>query len=432
MDRIDTVEMSSFSYKALKPDGAVIEGTLEGGSRSEVLQKLSGNGLQPVVVRPIEKATTRKKGKSGKAEGTALKQSKETKEYFGEKIRLSHKQVIYFTEELSDMLGADVPLLQALKSISERTTGDAVRDVATFCREEVKQGTNLATALRKSSDSFSRLYCSLVAAGEAGGGLGRILKRQVSYLNTMADLRAKLITAMVYPAFLMVFGSLVSGVFLFYLIPRLQRLVESSGGSLPPLAEFLISAGEFLKGHWIVMLLLLVALIMAAFWFARSAAYRKKWDEIKLKLPLVGRLLSTQFNVQFSETLANLLENGMPLSKALVLTETATENEYIQDRLAELRQEHEEGSLLFAAMKKVDVFEPGLIDMVRIGDHTGSLAKSLSKAGERLDREFEKGVERAMAFVQPVILLVMAIVVGSMAFMMISLINETISTLRTR
>ena len=347
-----------------------------------------------------------------------------------EKVRLSTKQVIYFTEELSDMLSADIQIYEALDSISKRETGDEVREVAEKCRDEVGQGTKLAQALRDSSNGFSELYCRLVQAGEVGGGLPDILRRQVSYLKTMADLKARLITALVYPAFLIGFGLLVSGMFIFYLIPRLEQVVESNGGQLPFMAKAFLQLGEILKSYWLPLILGSVALLALGVWLIQSPVYRRKWDEFKLKIPLVGSLLKTRFNVQYSETLANLLENGIPLLDALRLVEGATDNEYIRDRLGVLVTEHAEGEKLYAAMTEADIFEPGMVDMVRVGHRTGALAQALARAGQRLDREFENSIERIGAFIQPVILLIMAVLVGAMAFTMVSLINETISALR--
>ena len=147
---------------------------------------------------------------------------------------------------------------------------------------------------------------------------------------------------------------------------------------------------------------------------------------------MVGRLVLTRFNVQFVETLSNLLSNGLPLVKALKLVEGTTPNRYIQIRIGEITEKVSDGALLNRSMEKAQVFEPGLIDMVRIGEDTGKLAESMSKAGERLDREFSRSIDRIASIIQPAIILVMSVLVGVMAYMMISVIYETISVLRNR
>ncbi len=420
--------MPSYSYKALKPDSSVVEGTREASSKAEVISMISQSGWQAVSVKAIAgksaKGRERKKVEKKKTVSTGSSQSSK------EGISLSPKQVIFFTEELSDLLGADVPLLQALHSIAGRSSADKVGEVAALCRDEVKQGTKLAMALKKSSPAFSDLYCNLVAAGEVSGGLGQILQRQVAYLRTIAELKNRLIVALIYPAFLLFFGLLVSGIFLFYLVPRLEQFVTASGGDLPAIAKFVINLGNFLQSYWLPIIVLLVVSIFLGQWMLQRPGNQRRWDEWKLQIPLLGNLLTTRFNVQFSETLANLLQNGLPLAKALALVENTSGNIYIREKLGELREENTEGTRLHTGMKKAGVFESGLVDMVRIGDQTGNLAGSLSKAGARLDREFSYSIERINAFIQPVILLVMAIVVAIMAMTMISLINQTTSALQ--
>jgi type II secretory pathway component PulF len=159
---------------------------------------------------------------------------------------------------------------------------------------------------------------------------------------------------------------------------------------------------------------------------------KRWWDEAKLKLPLFGKLLVTRFNVQFVETLANLLVNGLPIVRALELVETTTPNRYIREQIIQMRARVSEGAMLNRCMEKAGIFESGLVDMTRIGEDTGQLAPSIAKAGDRLDREFGRAIERIASVIQPAIILVMSVVVGLMAYMMISVIYETISVLRNR
>jgi type II secretory pathway component PulF len=346
--------------------------------------------------------------------------------------RLSSKQLVQFTEELSDLLSAGVQLDTSLHSIGKRSESPAIARVASSCYDRVRDGMPLATALRLSSPSFNELYCNLVSAGEVSGALGDILKRQVKYLNTLSELKGKLATALIYPSFLIVSGVAVSAMFTFFLIPKLRRLVESTGGELPPIARILLGLGDFMKANWIVLLVLLgIALVVVFVLFQREPT-KRWWDEVKLKLPLLGKLLITRFNVQFVETLSNLLVNGLTIVRALELVETTTSNRYIREQIQQMRGRVSEGAQLNRCMEKARVFESGLVDMVRIGEDTGQLAPSMVKAGDRLDREFGRAIDRIASVIQPAIILVMSVIVGVMAYMMISVIYETISVLRNR
>lgn len=420
--------MASFRYKVLQKDGSLSEGHLDASSRGEATRRLNEQGSRVLSLTEEKQKVEKKKASK---ESTPDKPAKKAASAPVEN-RLSSKQLVQFTEELSDLLAAGVQLDTSLHSIGKRSESPAIARVAASCYEKVRDGVPLATALRLSSTSFNELYCNLVSAGEVSGALGDILKRQVKYLNTLAELKGKLATALIYPSFLVVSGIAVSAMFTFFLIPKLRRLVESTGGELPPIARLLLGAGDFMKANWIALLVLLLIAVVILFVMFQREPTKRWWDEVKLKLPLFGKLLITRFNVQFVETLSNLLVNGLPIVRALELVETTTPNRYVREQIQQMRGRVSEGALLNRCMEKAGIFESGLIDMVRIGEDTGQLAPSMAKAGDRLDREFGRAIERIASVIQPAIILVMSLVVGLMAYMMISVIYETISVLRNR
>lgn len=420
--------MASFRYKVLQKDGSLSEGHLDAASRGEATRRLNEQGSRVLsLTEEKQKAEKKKAAKESTPDKPAKKAASAPVEN-----RLSSKQLVQFTEELSDLLAAGVQLDTSLHSIGKRSESPVIARVASSCYEKVRDGVPLATALRLSSTSFNELYCNLVSAGEVSGALGDILKRQVKYLNTLAELKGKLATALIYPSFLVVSGIAVSAMFTFFLIPKLRRLVESTGGELPPIARLLLGAGDFMKANWIALLVLLLIAVVIIFVMFQREPTKRWWDEVKLKLPLFGKLLITRFNVQFVETLSNLLVNGLPIVRALELVETTTPNRYVREQIQQMRGRVSEGALLNRCMEKAGIFESGLIDMVRIGEDTGQLAPSMAKAGDRLDREFGRAIERIASVIQPAIILVMSLVVGLMAYMMISVIYETISVLRNR
>lgn len=398
---------------------------MQAATKGEAARRLNEKGMQVLSLTELKKGKEAKPGAAKPAVAAEKKAVTAPAEN-----RLPAKQLIQFTEEMSDLLSAGVQLDSALHSIGKRSESPAIRRVAIASYEKVRDGVPLASALRASSPSFSDLYLNLVSAGEVSGALGDILKRQVVYLTTLAELRGKLATAMVYPVFLILSGVGVLFMFTFFLIPRLRGLLEIAGGELPPIAAFLVAAGEFLKTQWVPLLIVFAILLLLGVLVFQKEAAKRFWDEKKLRLPLFGKLLVTRFNVQFVETLSNLLSNGMPLVKALKLVEGTTGNRYLRGQISEITARVSEGALLNRCLEKAGIFEPLLIDMVRIGEDTGHLAASISKAGVRLDREFGRSIDRIAAFIQPAIILVMAALVGVMSYTMISVIYDTISALK--
>jgi len=420
--------MSAFQFKVLQKDGKITEGILEAATRGEATRALNEKGMRILSLQ--EAKGTKFEPKAAKKEKRTTKKLKPETLNAAAENKLKSKHLIQFTEELSDLLSAGVNLDVALKSIGSRSETPAIGRVAAESYEKVRDGVTLATALRSSSSSFNDLYCNLVSAGEVSGALGDILKRQVKYLTTLQELRSKLVSAMVYPMFLVVSGIGVSAMFIFFLLPRLEELMLSTGGELPPFVNMMISAGDVFRTNWIpivAVLLIGIALLVVVF---QQESTKRAWDEKKLKLPLFGKMMITRFNVQFVETLSNLLINGMPLVKAMQLVEGTTPNRYVKEKIEEITGKVKEGAVLNRCMENSGVFESGLIDMVRIGEDTGNLAESMVKAGDRLDREFSRSIERMAVIIQPAIILVMSLVVGVVAYMMISVIYETISVLR--
>jgi type II secretory pathway component PulF len=314
--------MPVFAYKALNTKGSVTSGELDAVDRPEALRMLDRKGLQPVNLRETAGiAHAAGKGSKPKSDEAATASTKPDEAPIPEgPIKLKRQEVVLFTEELSDMLGAGLQLEPALKSMENRQELGNLKAVSHKIRQIVRDGVNFSVALKKVSPSFGPLYCSLAAAGEASGALDTILKRQAHYLKTLAELQSRLVLAMIYPAFLVLAGIGVSIVFVTTLIPQLTQLIESTpGGKIPLGAAILIGASEFLSKWWLVMLLLLVAALIFFKAWKDNEANKPAWDRIKLRLPMVGPVITSRFYVQFLETMANLVANGLPLLRALEL-----------------------------------------------------------------------------------------------------------------
>ncbi len=427
--------MPLFAYKALATNGSVTTGEIDASDRPEALRVLDKKGLQPIHLKEVAVAATAKKngGNTPKNDKTndrlaAKSETKETAIPDGP-IKLKRQEVVLFTEELSDMLSAGLQLEPALKSMENRQELGNLKAVSFKIRQIVRDGVNFSVALKKVSPSFGPLYCSLAAAGEASGALDDILKRQAHYLKTLAELQARLILAMIYPAFLILAGIGVSIIFITVLIPQLTALIQTSGGKMPLGAAILIGASAFIQKWWIVMIItILAALIFFKAW-KDNDANKPAWDRMKLRLPLIGPVITSRFYVQFLETMANLVGNGLPLLRALELSRDATQNRGLRGELDQVIAQVGDGRSFSKALVRNGAFPPLLIDMISVGEQTGKIDLSLRRAAERYDKELDKSLQRIMALVMPVVLIIMAGLIGTMAYLMITAIFQTISNL---
>jgi general secretion pathway protein F len=432
--------MPLFAYKALSANGAVTTGEIDAADRPEALRVLDKKGLQPVNLKETSTPNASKKSAAAAkaAPGAKAKpdeSSSKSKADSDEKpipegpIKLKRQEVVLFTEELSDMLSAGLQLEPALKSMENRQELGNLKAVSFKIRQIVRDGVNFSVALKKVSPSFGPLYCSLAAAGEASGALDDILKRQAHYLKTLAELQARLILAMIYPAFLILAGIGVSVVFVTTLIPQLTSLIESSGGKIPLGAAILIGISGFLEKWWIVMILTLLAAFIFFKAWKDNEANKPAWDRIKLKLPMIGPVITSRFFVQFLETMANLVGNGLPLLRALELSRDATQNRSLRSELDKVIAQVGDGRSFSKALIRNGNFPPLLIDMISVGEQTGKIDQSLRRAAERYDKELDKDLQRIMALVMPTVLIIMAGLIGTMAYLMITSIFQTISKL---
>ena len=427
--------MALFIYKALSSNGSVATGELEASDRPEALRLLDKRGLQPVNLKESTKAPSKlsesKKTKSGAIMPRRKPRTMEKEADLPEgPLKLKRGEVILFTEELSDMLGAGLQLEPALRSMENRQELGSLKTVSQRIRFIVRDGVNFSVALKKVSPSFGSLYCSLAAAGEASGALDTILKRQAHYLKTLSELQSRLILAMIYPAFLILVGIGVGVVFVTTLIPQLTELIKNTpGGKIPWAIAMMMGFADFIRAWWMVITLTIVGFFLFFKAWKDNQANRPKWDEMKLKMPLVGAVISSRFYVQFLETMANLVGNGLPLLRALELSRDATQNISIRRQLDGVIDQVGDGRAFSKAMIRSESFPPLLIDMIAVGEQTGKIDQSLRRAAERYDKELDKDLQRIMALIMPTVLILMALLIGSFAYLMITAIFQTISNL---
>ena len=408
--------MGTFAYEALVAGGGRTAGKLEAKSRQEALAHLGKLRLRPLKL--VEEGAVVAGGAERGAGGYEVEQP------------MSEAQIIAFTEELGDLLDAGLQLEGALKMMEQRSEASALKAVSQSLRNQVREGTSLSRALKSASASFSDLYCNLVAAGEVSGALGSILKRQVLYLKKLSDLKGRVIQALIYPMFVSGAGILLMVLFVVVLVPQLESLFSKSPETTPLVTKLLLGTSYFLI-HYGWLLALSLALGGLVFWqWIQKPLGRVWWDQARMKIPVAGAVLEAAFYAQFSQTLANLLTNGVTLLQAMQLVTQATPNSYYRLRLEKASVQISEGYSLSRALRQVGGFSDMFLDLVAVGEQTGDLSKALDKAGARFEKDMDRKIQRITALIQPVIIVVIALVVGVVVYSIITSIFGAMSGMR--
>ncbi len=416
--------MALFAYQAVSRDGQRVAGQVEAQSRTEAFAKLDRDRLQPISLVQQDGSSTNGSGSSvrEKAEEALPKRN----------IRLSRSQIILFTEEMSDLLDAGLQLEPALRVMESRKELSGIKAVASALRQQVREGSSLSTALRTVSPSFGDLFCNLVAAGEVSGSLPQLLKRQATFLVTIDDLQKKVVSALIYPLMIFVLGIGLIFLFMTYLVPQLTTLFQKTGKDLPLLTRLLVQTSDFLSHYWWLILVCAFGLGFGFYQLIRTPPGRQWWHRVQLRLPLFGAVLKGRFYAQFAQTMANLVGNGIPLLNGLRLMNSATGNVHLRSLMEKVVESVGEGGSLSKALQRAGEFPPMFIDMIGVGEQTGDLGQALEKIGRRYDKELNIKIQRLTSLVQPVVILLMAGMVGLIAYSIINGIFDAVSGLRAQ
>lgn len=409
--------MPVFVFEAVNRGGKRVRGELTAQSRSEVFRKLDIDRLQPITIEE-------KDGPNGKRRPMLERAAVQTK------FRISRTQIIRFTEELSDLLDAGLQIDPALHVMEKRKELSALKNVAGALRSHVREGSSLSSAMRVVCPSFGELYCNLVSAGELSGSLPQLLRRQAEFLVTIDDLQRKVFAALTYPAMIFVVGIGLIFIFMTYLVPQITVLFEKTGKEIPLLTRLLIQTSGFMANYWWAILATVV-LITIGFWqLIITPGGRRWWHQTQLGIPIVGGILRGRFYAQFAQTLANLVQNGLPLLNGLQLVKGGTANEHWQLLIQKVTDYVGEGGSFSRGLERLTNFPPMFIDMIAVGEQTGDLAKALDKVGQKYDKELNLKMQRLTALIQPVVIFVMAGMVGVIAYSIINGIFDAVSGLQ--
>ncbi|HOP61690.1 MAG TPA: type II secretion system F family protein [Candidatus Saccharicenans sp.] len=335
-----------------------------------------------------------------------------------EKVKL--KELSFFSRQLSVLIDAELPLIQSLGLLAEQQKNKYFARVITEVKEDVEAGAALNQALRKHPKVFDDLYCNLVASGEQSGSLDTMLRRLADYQESMLKLRAKVKQAMIYPTAIVAFAIIVAIFMLWKVIPVFGGIYQELGAQLPGLTAAVLGLSNFVSDYIVFIVVGLIAIIVLYRQWSKTPAGREIVDRTKLKLPIMGNLMQKISLSRFTRTLSTLIGGGVPMLESLKIASTTTDNVIIERQVLNARQMVSEGKNLHESLKKAsqDQFPAMMIQMVNVGESTGTLDEMLGKLANFFDDEVDNAVSSLLSALEPLVLIFVGGIVGTLVISM--------------
>ena len=398
--------MPIFHYQAFDATGALHKGTQDAANESEVRQLLRSKDLFPKEIRTSR--FTRKSNKSKTSEGFKLPEFAKRRNYA--------KSLMLFTRQLEVLLDATIPYDKAFQLIIPQTEDHSFQSILSDIRGRLLEGESLANSMEKHPEAFPAMYISMVRSGENGGNLGMIMKRLADYYERQDRLRSQIRSAMIYPAFMTVFGFAVVVFMVTNIVPKITRIFESRDAALPLPTRLLIGLSELLSGNLIVLAVVVLLMILSGTIFLRSPSGRRFRDWTELKLPMFNRIWIKILVARYCQTLGTLLKSGVDLKTSLEIAKHVVVNRRFISALDKMIIDvNNKGVPLSAAMGKLEYFPEYVRHVVAIGEEAARVDELLEKVADRMQEEIQSLVEALTALLQPALILLMGGIVGFIA-----------------
>ena len=395
--------MPVYTYKAFTTAGQLKTGIADADNPREARLKLRRDGLLVTDIAEVESLTRKKKS------AWAIRRQR----------KATSRELPQVTRQLATLLKSGIPLNDALKALVEQIETRQLEAVFRNVREKINQGSSFAEAIEQHPGVFPPLYVSMVRSGEAAGNADVVLERLASFLLKQAKTRNKVMAALMYPIIMVGVGAIVVSILMAKVVPKLIMLVESRGQELPLPTQILKGSSEFLRSYWYLLVLAIILINMGIGALRRTENGRYAVDRFLLRLPVFGDLFKKQAISRFAITLSTLLKTGVPVLDAIKIVREVVGNAVLQGVLDDLHAAILQGADISSPLKKSGIFPPAVGYMIAVGEQTGELEAVLDRLAEAYDLEVEIATEKLTAVIEPLLILLMAIVV---AFIVLSIV----------
>lgn len=404
--------MGAYSYKALNEEGKTVKGLLEGDSERHIRTQLRAQRL-----KPLEVVSTTAADKQEEKTATTL---------FGGKRggKLNIRELSMLTRQLASLIKSGLPLDEALQACAKQTKKPKVKRVILQVRSRVLEGFSLAQAMGDNPAAFDDMYRALIRAGEGSGYLSAVMERLADYTQSSQVLKQRIKMAMIYPIVMLIVSIGVIVGMMVFVVPELTGIFAQNKTELPLLTRGLIATSNFFVNYGLILLLAIVVAIIGWIMLLKNPANLRRWDQTKLKLPVIGELIQQIDSSRFAATLSLLSASGVPLLQSLNIASQVMTNKIMQEACEQVANTVREGVSLSRALEQAQYFPPLLIQLVASGETNGTLPQQLDNAARDQERDLEMLLGVAMSLLEPATIIFMGTVVGVIVMAVLTPIFE--------
>lgn len=389
-----------YKYKARNQAGVMQEGVVEASALSAATGVLQRHNLVVVSIDPI--------GDKGLVKDIS-------RLWEG----VSGKEFVIFSRQMAVMIEAKVPLIAALKGIIEQTDNPYFAGVLSEVLADIDEGKSLSDSLRKHPEVFSELYVNMVQSGEVSGNLQQSLEALADNIEKNYILTQKIKGVLYYPTFILTAFFVVAFLMVTFVIPKLTEMLKETNAKLPITTKILIALGDFMQHYWWAVLLMIFAAVAGLIYYIRTEDGKKEFDVIKLKIPLVGKVLKYVYLARFAENLSTLVRSGIPIVSSLQITGRVVGNIVFENDIAETAEKVKTGGTMSESMVKKKEFPSIMTQMIKVGEDTGKLDVTLDTMAKFYTREADQIVSNLSSIIEPVLIVILGVGVGTLVFSII-------------
>lgn len=391
--------MPVFEYRGIDKSGKTVRGIVDSENQRTARLKLKRDGVFITDLSNKQRTQTKKQTQKNAAAS-----------------KVNVEDLSMMTRQLATLIRANVPLVESLSAVSEQVENPALKEAVADLRNQVNEGMQLHKSMRKYPKIFNNIYVSMVEAGEMSGTLDIILLRLAEFTEAQNELNAKVKSAMMYPVIMMLFTMGMLFILFIFVIPKVTQVFEDADKKLPWFSEVIINLSGVMVNYWHVILVVMAALVISFRSWKATPAGSDRWDEIVLKLPVVGKMARLIAVSRFTRTLSTLLAGGVPMLQSMDIVRHVVANAVLAKAVDQARENISEGESIAGPLKKSGEFPPLVLTMISIGEKTGDLENMLTQVSDAYDFQVKNSISGLTSLLEPVMIVAMGLVIGVIVF----------------